>query len=305
MLVSDRAVAQRLGGAGDDAIGGADLRDLRRWARAWLVCIHAHLVADGRYGLTDPWAIPLELGTVQAPGGGQVRGRRSAAFRLLCESGVLRAAGGAGVGLDVSEDVEFTVAEALFVEHQAALGLDWRAIISATRAEPAQLLVARAVADFIVPLDAFTAIPRRDLIERSGYQVKQTRVALRRLCAAGVLDALGEVGMTGRYRFAARALGRPWAAAGTTLGSGAAPREGPHAYGPERSASTAAAVQSGDPSRPVPAADATGLRLEVGGVSLSLAPDTTFRIGPGMDVRLEVGSDGVPTLKAVPRPGSS
>lgn len=91
-----------------------------------------------------------------------------------------------------------------------ALALDWPAALASCDREPATLLVVRALAEHLVPPDALAAVPRRDLVARTGYQQKQVRVALRRLAAAAAIETEGDVGETARYRFTRRALGRAW-----------------------------------------------------------------------------------------------
>lgn len=273
LLLDDRFVADRLAGALPD--------DVSRWARAWLVCWFATLVADERYGRLDPWDIDVPLDAVVTPKGAGDAARLRLVIDALAASGVAtveetsRGRRVERIGR-VSADV--------FASHHAALALDWGTAVARCGGEPAAILVLRALAELVVPLDAVAAVPRRDLMARTGYQQKQVRVALRRLLAADLVAAEGEVGTTARYRFTPRALGRAWP-------------EQPPAAGP------APVLVSAPPSNPVQApmpaatsATGDGVRLVIGGATLTIAAGASFEIGEGIAARLELGPDGKPRL---------
>lgn len=304
LFVDDQAVAARLlvpasrpRTASEVPAGTARLTaELARWARAWLVCWHAALVRDQRYGLDEPWTIALSLDDVAPPRGIADPGRLGAVLDALHALGVLVAepAGSdqAGARVRAARDV--------FAEHPAAVAVDWPTVVAACQREPAALLVVRTLAELIVPLDTFAAVPRRDLVERTGYQQKQVRVALRRLAAAGLLEAESDVGTTGRYRFAPRALGRAWPAV---------PATAPHAATPPPLPSPVAAVVVAVPrsrdAAAVPGPAGGGMQVVVGGVTVAVAAGTAFAIDPGFSARLEVGEDGGPRLVVVPLPPPS
>ena len=258
--------------------------DAERWVRAWLVCAHAALVGSARFGLDEPWTIPLCLDDVRTPRGAGDRARVRALLTTLTTAGVLLPAAGA------TPDGMVRLDRAIFTAHHAAIALDWPALVAACGAEPAALLTLRALAELIVPLDAWTAVPRRDLMAHTGYGAKQTRVALRRLAAEALIEVEGEVGETARYRFTSRAFGRPWAQAVPSLAPGAAlvppvaPGGAPEALPPSVAGGTA---------------PADGLRVSVSGVTLTLAAGADFTIDAGLAARLELGADGRPTLRVV------
>jgi DNA-binding transcriptional ArsR family regulator len=296
LLVDDRAVAARLGRVGSELTD-----EVSRWARAWLVCWHAALVADERYGATEPWSIALPPATVAVPKGGGDAGRRALVLDALDRAGVLVRDGGSG-----SETVR--VARDLFTEHRAAVAVDWATVVTACGAEPAALLVLRALAELVVPLDAFTAVPRRDLVARSGYRQKQVRVALRRLAAARLIDVAEDVGTTARYRLAARALGQHWLVERTppaSAPSGGAAPAAPAVPPPVTGGAAPTPAASARPLPAAPSAGANGVRVVVGGVSVSVAAGAAFAVGAGLSASVELGPDGQPLLRiTVPDPGT-
>lgn len=273
LIVDDLVVAERIRGALEP--------ELARWARAWLVCWHSALVADDRFGRDEPWSIGLPLDAITSPRGAGGPERRNAVCDALVARGVLSVEGERG------RRAVWRIAREAFGEQAAAIALDWSAIVAGSGAEPASLLVARALADVVVPLDAATAVPRRDLVERTGYQQKQVRVAVRRLAAAGLIDAEGEAGTTARYRFTARAMGREWREL--------APREPAIVAAP-----TPASPEPSSPATPAPRPAADGLQLVVGGATLTIASGAAFEIGAGLAARLELGPDGRPRLVIAP-----
>lgn len=293
LLVDDRLLVTRLTVAAPGQLGAvmvsrhagksADRRlspDLVRWARAWLVCWHAALVADPRYGRDEPWTIALPFDTVTWPHGLSDQKRRAGVLAALDRAGVLSYDGDAAQATSARLDKE------CFIEHRAALALDWPAAVAACDREPATLLVLRALAEHVVPPDALAAVPRRDLVARTGYQQKQVRVALRRLAAASIIDTEGDVGETARYRFTARAIGREWGVAGqfpeTPAPAGA------------RTASVAAV------NTPAPMLDPGGIRVVVGGVTVTLQAGADFSVGKGFSAAIELGGDGQPELRITP-----
>lgn len=303
LIVDDRGLDRHLaaGARGEGAAPGADpaggahhptlTPELARWARAWLVCWHAALVADPRYGRDDPWTIDLALDAVPVPGGVGDPARREAVHAALLGSGVIELDGPAAAPTA-------RLARALFVEHRAALALDWPAVVAGCDLEPAALLVVRALAEQVVPPDAPAAVPRRDLVARTGYQQKQVRVALRRLAAAGLIAAEGEAGETARYHFTPRALGRGWAAEPATV---TPTRSAPVPPAP----ASPIAPTAGSPAPVAPAAaDGGGVRVMVGGVALTVAAGAAFTVAAGLAAVLELGADGRPQLRVEPAPGT-
>ena len=180
--------------------------------------------------------------------------------------------------------------------HSAALTLDWPAIVALCGREPASLLVARTLAEYVVPAHDWTVVPRRDLVERTGYMQKQVRVALRRLEAAGLVESEGATGRTARYRFAARALASRWNES----------VDPPHAPGPALVAPSFPAAH-GTVVRPTPTVattqtergEAQGVELEIGGVTVRMAPGTSLDVGAGARAQVAVGADGRLSLKIV------
>jgi len=279
LLLDDGLVAARL--------HGALPAETARWTRAWLVCWFAALAADERFGRVDPWELTVPLDAVALPKGAGDGARQHA---------VLQALGDAGVASMHEETrgrrslrvVRF--AEDVFTEHAAALGVDWSSVVVRCGAEPAALLVMRALAELIVPLDGTVAVPRRDLVSRTGYQQKQVRVALRRLVAADLIVADGDVGTTARYRLAPRALGRPWPSDRT-----------PEPVIERPVVEKVAGPVAGPVAAPPPvAASGDGVRVMIGGATVTVAAGASFEIGAGVAARLELGPDGRPRLVVGP-----
>ena len=273
MLVDDRLVAERL---------GARLSaETARWTRAWLVCWHAALLADDRFGRDEPWELPIPLDAVTVPKGGGDAARQLQALEALAEVGVVATydAGDGAAGRRGTRTA--MLARDAFRSHAAALAVDWPTVVARSGAEPAALLVMRALAELIVPLDGWSAVPRRDLMLRTGYQHKQVRVALRRLVAADLLLAEGDVGTTARYRLTPRTLGRPWPSEPAAQAGGPTP--------------VAAAVAASVPTPAPPPSAVTagqGVQLVIGGASVTIAAGASFEIGAGVAARVEIGPDG-------------
>jgi len=257
-----------------------------RWARAWLVCWFAALAADERYGRDEPWQIAVPLDAVALPKGAGDAARQRLVLQALVDAGV------ASVHEETRGRRSVRVARLaaeVFAEHPAALGVAWETVVARCGAEPAALLVMRALAELIVPLDGIAAVPRRDLVSRTGYQQKQVRIALRRLVAADLLTADGDVGTTARYRLTPRALGRQWV--GETTPEPA----------PEPVRVPADARHASDTTAPPVARSADdGVQVVIGGATLTVAPGASFEIGAGVAARLEVGPDGRPRLVVGP-----
>ncbi|AHG93042.1 hypothetical protein J421_5507 (plasmid) [Gemmatirosa kalamazoonensis] len=278
LLLDDRLVAARL--------DGPLPAETARWARAWLVCWFAALAADERYGRDEPWEIAVPLDAVALPKGAGDAARQRLVLQALVDAGV------ASVHEETRGRRSVRVARLaaeVFAEHPAALGVAWETVVARCGAEPAALLVMRTLAELIVPLDGIAAVPRRDLVSRTGYQQKQVRIALRRLVAADLLTADGDVGTTARYRLTPRALGRQWV--GETLPEPA----------PEPVRVPTDARHASDITTP-PAARSTddGVQVVIGGATLTVAPGASFEIGAGVAARLEVGPDGRPRLVVGP-----
>lgn len=300
LMVDVRAAGARLRTEGapnpDMRDGAAWIPHVDRWSRAWLVCAQATLATDPRYMREEPWTIPLVTSSMYMPRGGDDSDRVSQAVARLEASGII------SVSRSDSPDRIALIDRQFFMPHPAGIALDWKECLAACGNEPATLLVLHALAEVIVPLDAWTAVPRRDLMEATGYQQKQVRVALRRLEAAGVLEAEGDAGVTARYRFSGRALGRTWETSAPGPVSSAPglvpsamvddvrvpapmPRGIPE-LSPDTDTSTLAANLGAN----------SGLRVTVGGVTITLAPGAEFAIGAGVQARLEMGADGNPVL---------
>lgn len=310
LLVEDTLAAARLAqSASRPGLGtgpAADAADRLRWSRAWLVCAQAALVADERYGREDPWSVDLALANITSPRGGGDHHRQRQLLGELQAAGVLRVDGGAPFE---SPSVRISLARDMFTEHRAAVAIDWPLLVERSGAEPAQLLVARALADLVAPLDAFTAVPRRDLVARTGYQLKQVRTALRRLISSGLVEAEGDAGITARYRFSALALGRGWdqptvdstsvghwgvasTVAPVPMGDGAAPRVRDATQRPSVARTTSAA--------PVRAMD--GVEVAIGGATITIASGGSFQVGAGLTARAELEENGRVRLVIEPQP---
>jgi hypothetical protein len=287
-LIDDRLVAERLAERPELSPEAA------RWARAWLVCWQAALVADDRYGLDEPWEIPLALRRVVVPRGGGDAARRERVLEALASAGLVTVFPAPSVGHSAARTGARTarVGRDAFVDHPAAMGVDWPGVV-AVCAEPAPLLVLRALAELALPGDAlgdaFTSVPRRDLMAATGYQHKQVRLAIRRLVALGLLDVEGDTGTTARYRLSPRAVGQPWRAAPVRPAAGPAAVAAPPA-------SSGSAAPTETPPAGAAATDREGLEVTLGGVAITVAPGGGFEIGPGMVGRVERGPDGRPRL---------
>jgi DNA-binding transcriptional ArsR family regulator len=284
LLLDDRLVAERL--------DGVLPAETARWARAWLVCWFATLSADDRFGRVDPWELPVRLESVPTPKGGGDSTRQRAVLAGLVDAGVASVREEARGRRGGTEWIA-QLARDVFTEHQAGLAIDWATAVARCGGEPAALLVLRALAELIVPLDGAAAVPRRDLMARTGYQQKQVRVAVRRLIAADLVAADGDVGTTARYRLTARALGRAWPDAWPETEAPPVPPPGPTARPaaePPQAAASSAAPNA------TPAASGDGVRLLIGGASVTIAPGASFEIGAGVQARLEIGPDGAPRL---------
>jgi hypothetical protein len=285
-LIDDRLVAERLADRSELSAEAA------RWARAWLVCWQAALVADDRYGLDEPWEIPLALRGVVVPRGGGDAARRERVLAALVAAGLVTVSPAAGAGRSAARTAR--VGRDAFVDHPAAMGVDWPGVVAGC-AEPAPLLVLRALAELALPEaalgDAFTSVPRRDLMAVTGYQHKQVRLAIRRLAALGLLDVEGDTGTTARYRLAPRAIGQPWRATPPRV------KSGPAVVPPRGTPSPSAPAPHEAPVPPRSAeADGESLEVTLGGVAITVAPGGGFEIGPGMIGRVERGPDGRPRL---------
>lgn len=308
LLVDDTVVAARLARvianpapvADASVAAPATLRgeatDRLRWARAWLVCVQAALVADERYGREDAWSIELPLTAVNVPRGGGDHLRQRQLLAELQTAGVLHVSDGARDGVG---SVRISVAREVLAEHRAAIAVDWPLLVERSGAEPAQLLVARALADLVAPLDALTAVPRRDLVARTGYQAKQVRTALRRLVASGLIEAEGDAGVTARYRFSALALGRGWEGS-TEDGASLEPRGVASVVAPapanggaaSPSAATAPQPSVVSTSSATPAPVAEGVEVQIGGATITVVAGGGFQVGAGLVARAELGEDG-------------
>jgi DNA-binding transcriptional ArsR family regulator len=281
LLLDDAAVA--------GCLDGMVAADVARWARAWLICWFAALSADERFGRLDPWEIPLHLDAIALPRGAGEGSRQRAVLDALVAAGIATVRDERH-GRRSERLVQ--LARAAFVEHPSAIAVDWSVVVARCGAEPAALLVVRALVELIVPLDAWSAVPRRDLVARTGYQQKQVRLALRRLVAADLVNAEGDVGTTARYRLTPRALGRAWPAEDH---SPAAPSVAAYAVEPPPPASPAT------PPTAVPAEAApTGVQVVIGGATVTIASGASFEIGAGVSARLEIGPDGRPRLVVAP-----
>jgi DNA-binding transcriptional ArsR family regulator len=278
LLLDDRLVAERLAGALPN--------ETARWARAWLVCWFAALAADERFGRADPWDLTLPLDAVALPKGGGDGARQRLVLQALAEAGIAT----------VHEEAQgrrhvrvARLADDVFAEHPAALAVDWGAVIARCGAEPAALLVMRALAELIVPVDGVSAVPRRDLVAWTGYQQKQVRVAIRRLLAADLIVADGDVGTTARYRLTPRALGRPWPT-----------QEAPAAPEPTRASRAQPVPHAGREGATAATSAGDGIHVVVGGATVTLAAGASLEIGSGLAARMEVGPDGRPRLVVGP-----
>lgn len=333
-LPDDAVVAHRLR-------GGALSAEDARWARAWLVCSQAHLMADPRYGDTPTPELPFEAMAVPAPKGVSDGTRRQGVLDALLGAGVLRPALGPGSAAERGTTMPFarrprglaavgtvpappaspapgwvTWAPEVCVAHAVAVALDWPHLVAACAREPAALLVARTLAEFLVPLNAWAMVPRRDLVDRTGYQQKQVRVALRRLAASKLVEIDGESGRVGRYRFTSEALGPRWDTVPIPqtlpLATQATAAADP---GPERARPSAADEIArahgvdGPMSRRVAATDEAratsshadgGLDVVVGGVTVRIAPGAALDIESGLRARIAAGPDGRPQLTIGP-----
>jgi hypothetical protein len=288
LLVDDRVVMERL----DAALPA----DVARWGRAWLVCWFATLSSDERFGRVDPWEIPIRLDAVALPKGAGDHARQRAVVDALTNGGLASAwTESAPNGRRSLQVVQLE--RDVFAEHPAALAVDWATVVSRSGAEPAALLVVRALADLIVPIDATAAVPRRDLVARTGYQQKQVRVALRRLVAADLVGADGDVGTTARYHFTARTLGRPWSEG---IHVGEPPVAPPLAAQPAAASAPSPVPNASSASSASSASDASGVRLVIGGATVTVAAGASFEIGAGLAARLELGPDGQPRLVVDP-----
>lgn len=277
VVVDDVGLVPRLAtaAASAPAVDGLtlDVGELVRWTRAWMVACQGVLHERGVIGTLPPWTVPLPVADLPTLKGDPEHRRRDAALALLDRAGaVTRAVDGRAV----------TLAESAFVEHRAGLEVEWAAVSRAARFEPAALLVARALADLVVPPAEPAPVTLGELAQRTGYAPKQVRVALRRLTDAGVLRTSESAGMATQYCFGTVAVPGPSSAIGQPVRQ-AVP------------AGPAVPEVSAPPVAP-PALPGTGravaLRLTLNGVTLSL--------GAGLAPHVELGPDGVPHVSFDP-----
>lgn len=282
MLVDDVGVVPVLGrAAGDSALGPfADVEELVRWTRAWLVVWQGALHSRGVIGSVPPWTASVPLDELPTLKGDPDRRRRSAALALLEHAGLLTAA---------EDGRSVRLAESVFVSHRAGLEIDWGTLTRTLRCEPAPLLTVRALAELIVPPEDPTPVTLRELAERTGYAPKQVRVALRRLADAGVVRVSEASGVATRYCFdsAARLAGQIVTSdvRMTTPDREAAPP----ASAPTPAARAAAVPRMGPlPSPAVAPAPRVAVRMTLNGVTLTL--------GAGLTPHVELDPDGVPHI---------
>lgn len=298
-LVDDRAAARLLAAGTSDALSPESVR----WARAWLVCSQAVVAAEPGLGAEESSSLAFDPGQVAAPKGLGDAARQSAVLAALLAAGVLRATAGAEAG-------RVSWAADICAVHSAAVTIDWPGVVSACGREPAALLVVRTLAEYVVPAHSWTVVPRRDLVERTSYMQKQVRVALRRLEAAGIIDAEGETGRTARYRFTEQALAPRWeqpSVVGPSLVASDA-----LAGSPETRVHPAGSAPVMRPSHPTPAVRESaraqgagspseqGVEVVIGGVTVRMAPGTSLDVGAGARAEVVVGPDGRMSLTVVP-----
>jgi len=261
MLVDDVAVVPALAGAAGGL--GLDVEELVRWTRAWLIVWQGALQARGAIGTLPPWTVAVSLADVPTLKGDPDQRRRTAALELLDRAGLIRLNGDRTAG---------TLAESAFAVHRAGLEVDWGALGRAVRHEPAPLLVARALSELIVPAGEPTPVALRDLAERSGYALKQVRVALRRLVEVGLVSVSESSGAATRY----------WFESGARV-QAERPREAvPLPIAPAALATPSPAARAVEPRR----APRVAVRMTLNGV--------TFGIGAGLAPHVELGPDGIP-----------
>ena len=328
-LVDDVAAARLL--ASGTAFGTASgmagelTADDVRWARAWLVCSQAAVAARPTFATADSAAPAFDARAVQPPKGLGDPARQVAILAALVDAGVLRpavdvaradsAAAGASTrrrdrsvapdpGVGGAGGPRYVCwAPAVCVVHAAAAEIDWPRAVAGCGREPATLLALRTLAEYLVPADAWTGVPRRDFVERTGYQQKQVRVALRRLAAADLIEADGESGRTARYRFTARALAPRWDQPGAP---GPAIASSPAGIRSDPADTPSGAHQAGSStphlvSRPsTDRHDQQGVDVVLGGVTLRMAPGASLDVGPGAHAQIEVGADGRLSLRVQP-----
>jgi hypothetical protein len=249
-----------------------DAAELVRWTRAWLVAFQGALHDAGAIGGAQPWTVPLPHSELPALKSDPEGRRRAAALTLLERTGLLASDRATqAVALDVRA----------FVPHRAGLEVAWGAVGRAVRWEPAPLLVARALADLVVPAEQPVPVTLRELVERTGYAAKQVRAALRRLADERVIEASEAPGAPSEYRFGIVALPRAAEASETAE---------PPAPSPARLALAAPDARPVSPEPPLGAASArrVALRMTLNGVTVSL--------GAGLSPHVELGPDGIPHL---------
>ncbi|AHG93609.1 hypothetical protein J421_6074 (plasmid) [Gemmatirosa kalamazoonensis] len=266
VLVDDLGAAERLAAiAGDVQIADLPLdpAELVRWTRAWLVALQAALHDRGAIGVARPWTVSIPRAELPGLKGDPERRRQDAALSLLERAALLACD---------ADRATITLLERAFVPHRAGLEIAWGALGRAVRWEPAPLLVARALAELVVPPDQPAPVTLRELVERTGYAAKQVRSALRRLTDADVLTVRETAGMPSEYCFGTVAIPVPELPA----------TAGPTIVGPP--------VSSPPPSpSPAPAGDRrVALRMTLNGVTVTL--------GAGLAPHVELGPDGVPHL---------
>jgi hypothetical protein len=250
-----------------------DAAELVRWTRAWLVAFQGVLHDAGAIGGAQPWTVPVSRDELPALKGDPEGRRRAAAVALLERTGLLRSdPASRSVALDARA----------FVPHRAGLEVAWGAVGRAVRWEPAPLLVARALADLVVPAEQPAPVTLRELMERTGYAAKQVRAALRRLADERVIVADEAPGAPSEYHFGPVALPR------------AAEATEPAAPSPTPLALAAAEPRAVSPEPPLrPATDRrVALRMTLNGVTVSL--------GAGLSPHVELGPDGIPHLSFDP-----
>lgn len=326
-LVDDVAAVRLLTSAPAASGAGGLSEDEVRWARAWLVCTQAAVVTATEHEVGKSVGPAFDAERVQAPKGLAGPARQAEVLAALVEAGVLRPApdgvhtisGSALRGRTRTAERESSPrgpgglqpvlpgprvywAPAVCAVHSASVEIDWVRAVAACGREPAALLILRTLAEYVIPADAWTGVPRRDFVDRSGYQQKQVRVALRRLVAAGVIEADGENGRTARYRFAARVLAPRWNQTGASERAGNPPVDVSrnHASAPDAVIGTPSIVSRAAARATASDPDVQGVEVVLGGVTVHMAPGASLDVGPGAHARIEVGADGRLSLRVHP-----
>lgn len=241
-----------------------------RAARLVVAGLFWELEARLDFSPASPWSLPFAVSPPSlAELTGLTEGEVRAAVTLLRSRGVLLP-GPEGERL----------CETLFGPDPEYARLDWQWILTRLRGDSPALLVVRAMADLIRPLDEDRRVSLADLERRTGYGKSRVRHGVTRALDALILERHNRPGKEPEYRFTSRALGAQPPSDDTPRGS---TRPEPPPPPPSVGGSSAPSAAAPSPSGEVP--------VRLGPVRLHISASDP------VDIHLTVGADGRVTYR--------